>query len=376
MESNEDRKLLTWSVIGDLTKVEVYEGEVQSASVEYAYYNESTGQLRSRTINSTTTITYHWNGYYLSLVEENGDAKYAYFNQPFYLGGQTSRITLGANHELDASDEVHYFHNDEAGNVIMISNATGEIITRFNQDIWGNELNGTFENDYEINLHHNGKLYDAIAGVYYNQARWYDPTIGRFISESPISPLAEEEYVYCANDPVNYVDINGENPYTILRIAWKLYDAGSTLSDAYELLETLLDPCKSGTEKALAVAYFAADFAIDIKLLQDILGNIPGVKRIFSGIKGGKGPDFDLPIGPGKKLGNIKKLEDRYLKNLGIDPENFKTSYLGQKTAGRYNISVDNETGLVVLTPVNKGSGESVFTEYTLEELKKLYPNE
>ncbi len=98
---------------------------------------------------------------------------------------------------------------DEAGNVIASLNKTGALETQFEYDAWGNDLNDSFDNSQDINYFRSGKFFDQISGLYYNQARWYDPALGRFISESPIAPFAEEEYAYCSNDPVNYVDVNG-----------------------------------------------------------------------------------------------------------------------------------------------------------------------
>ena len=48
-------------------------------------------------------------------------------------------------------------------------------------------------------------------GLYYYNARYYDPTIGRFISPDPLipgagNPQAWNRYVYCLNNPLAYVD--------------------------------------------------------------------------------------------------------------------------------------------------------------------------
>ena len=40
-------------------------------------------------------------------------------------------------------------------------------------------------------------------------ARWYDAGVGRFVSRSPLGPPVEHFYVFCANDPVDYLDTNG-----------------------------------------------------------------------------------------------------------------------------------------------------------------------
>ena len=50
------------------------------------------------------------------------------------------------------------------------------------------------------------------AAPYYYRARYYDPIIGRFISEDPISFLSGIDfYVYVFNEPTNWRDPSGED---------------------------------------------------------------------------------------------------------------------------------------------------------------------
>jgi RHS repeat-associated protein len=51
-------------------------------------------------------------------------------------------------------------------------------------------------------------------GLYYYNARYYDPTIGRFISpdtvvQSPANPQTLNRYSYCLNNPLKYTDPSG-----------------------------------------------------------------------------------------------------------------------------------------------------------------------
>ena len=50
-------------------------------------------------------------------------------------------------------------------------------------------------------------------GLVYLHARYYDPTIARFVSPDPTVPtkamVGLNRYAYAANDPVNHIDING-----------------------------------------------------------------------------------------------------------------------------------------------------------------------
>ena len=56
-----------------------------------------------------------------------------------------------------------------------------------------------------------GREWDEDAGLYYYRARWYDPELGRFLSEDPIGFEAGDANLqrYVANVPTGYVDPNG-----------------------------------------------------------------------------------------------------------------------------------------------------------------------
>lgn len=62
-----------------------------------------------------------------------------------------------------------------------------------------------------------GYRYDKISGTYYAQAREYRPKTGRFIAEDSKKgngnfPHTLNLYGYCWNNPIRYVDLNGQEP--------------------------------------------------------------------------------------------------------------------------------------------------------------------
>ncbi|MBK8127145.1 MAG: RHS repeat-associated core domain-containing protein [Elusimicrobia bacterium] len=61
-----------------------------------------------------------------------------------------------------------------------------------------------------------GQRQDDGTGLYYFNARYYDPALGRFITpdtmvQAPYDPQTLNRYTYCRNNPVNLVDPSGNS---------------------------------------------------------------------------------------------------------------------------------------------------------------------
>ena len=80
---------------------------------------------------------------------------------------------------------------------------------RYTYDAYGNAIsdNGEDDNPYR----YCGENYDEETGLYYLRARYYDPSIGRFMSEDPAQD-GLNWYVYCGNNPVMHIDPLGLAP--------------------------------------------------------------------------------------------------------------------------------------------------------------------
>jgi RHS repeat-associated protein len=122
--------------------------------------------------------------------------------------------------DLNPDDRIYYYGYDAGGNVILVTEEyCGGTAYKycFHQDAFGNELHhdwfeGSSWEDAEeagITEHQTGKELDSFSGLYFFHHRWYDPQVGRFISRTPLLPWEEGAYLYCANDPVNWVDVDG-----------------------------------------------------------------------------------------------------------------------------------------------------------------------
>ena len=100
---------------------------------------------------------------------------------------------------------------------MAIFDSIGNIVVEYSYDAWGKcTVKTNVSGIAAINpFRYRGYYLDDETGLYYLNARYYDPEIGRFISPDSIDYLDPESinglniYAYCGNNPVMNVDPSG-----------------------------------------------------------------------------------------------------------------------------------------------------------------------
>lgn len=115
-----------------------------------------------------------------------------------------------------------YHHKDHLGGTHVETDESGAAVQYVIYKPFGETLvdqkTGTYENDRK----YTGKELDSETSWYYYGARYYDPTLGRFMSQDPVfrsigagnfvlltDPQALNSYGYARNNPILYVDPDG-----------------------------------------------------------------------------------------------------------------------------------------------------------------------
>lgn len=117
---------------------------------------------------------------------------------------------LDISGSFDPSEQFFY-HTDGLGSIVDLTNNTGVIAQSYVYDSFGNiiQQTGSMINPYT----YTGREHDTESGLYYYRARYYDPTIGRFMQEDPIGFAGGDInlYNYVGNNGVNFIDPTGES---------------------------------------------------------------------------------------------------------------------------------------------------------------------
>ena len=220
-----------WNGYNQLIKIENRNG-----STEYRY--DPLGRRTAKIRNGETTV-YHWQEDTLAIESTNGQNTHYLFEpgtfeplaqfqttspigieredkpaEPYSYDPETDpllKIPPEPQGQSEAQPELVYYQLDHLGTPIAAHNAKGEAVWTAEYEAWGRIRKETVSDGLKTNIpfRFQGQYYDEESGLHYNRFRYYDPEIGRFVSQDPIGlDGGLNIYVYVKN-PVQWVDPSG-----------------------------------------------------------------------------------------------------------------------------------------------------------------------
>jgi RHS repeat-associated protein len=158
------------------------------------YVYNGDGLRVSRTVGTATT-SYTWDvaSALPVIIQDSAGNSYVYGLDLI------SRIDSGGNQE--------YHLYDGLGSTAQLADGAGAVAGEYNYDVFGSvRSHAGSATEWSFTGEQNDPT-----GLEYLRARYYDPTLGRFLSQDPftgfvISPQALNRYSYVANRPVHLVD--------------------------------------------------------------------------------------------------------------------------------------------------------------------------
>ncbi|KAF0107994.1 MAG: hypothetical protein FD146_1292 [Anaerolineaceae bacterium] len=126
----------------------------------------------------------------------------------FYYFAGSQRIAMRTADS--ATSSLVYFLGDHLGSTSLTVNPDGSRIAEMHYTAWGETryTSGVTPTDYQ----YTGQRNESAIGLYYYNARWYDPALGRFTQADTIVPGGSQgldRYAYVSNSPVRYRDPSG-----------------------------------------------------------------------------------------------------------------------------------------------------------------------
>ncbi|OCX20519.1 RHS repeat-associated core domain-containing protein [Pseudomonas graminis] len=138
-----------------------------------------------------------WQGLRM-LREETPWQSSLYIYEP---GGYAPLARVDQN-EGEEEKKLYYFHTDQIGTPLEMTDVEGQIVWQATYKAWG-EVETLAVNEVEQNLRFQGQYFDDETGLHYNTFRYYDPEVGRFITQDPIGLVGGSNlYAFAPNTNV------------------------------------------------------------------------------------------------------------------------------------------------------------------------------
>ena len=227
-----------------------------------------------------------------------------WYSAEVYVRG-TNLLAKFSKQSGNVKTDYQYYTQNAHGDVVNLTDADGAITKSYTYDAFGVEQN---IDDADTNaFRYCGEYYDSETGTVYLRARYYNPSIGRFISRDSYAgkssdPLSLNRYTYCSNNPVFYVDPCGN--YGVVIYGTYPNESGSTEDNKSQAEIIQAEFIEKYGECEVYPVNTAQEFVDTWNSLDDSNG-IDEIEYIGHGSVSRSGPDYGigyLYFGDGSRL--------------------------------------------------------------------------
>ena len=132
---------------------------------------------------------------------------------------ETNSLLFGGS---DSTRVAYYYHQDNlnSSSVLSSGGSTGSQIEIDAYYPFGRIETASPQANFQISRRFTGQVFDAESGLYYYNARYYDPELGRFIQPDDrlpdmSNPQSYNRYSYVMNNPLRYNDPSGHLAFIV-----------------------------------------------------------------------------------------------------------------------------------------------------------------
>ncbi|MBI2627735.1 RHS repeat-associated core domain-containing protein [Candidatus Nomurabacteria bacterium] len=169
-------------------------------------------------VTKSTTITTTYPSKYYN-IDSNGKV-----TKHIFANGVEIATIEGTGDEA----KVKYIHTDNLGSTNVVTDETGAVVETLDYLPFGGVRVDKKENAFSEQRKYIGQEYDADTKLNYLNARYYDGSVGRFLSQDPVflnpesqgkeiftkfltDPQSQNSYSYAGNNPITLSDPDGRS---------------------------------------------------------------------------------------------------------------------------------------------------------------------
>jgi RHS repeat-associated protein len=162
--------------------------------------------FRVRRIDASGTHLFHLEGEHLEATYDGSGALQA----KYLRGAVIDEVVNGYQFDASGSPTNYTFHHDQVTSVVALTGHTATLDEATSYAPFGEVLTGGASTSNP--LRYTGRERDPGSNLYYYRARYYDPAIGRFLSEDPLGFSGGDVnlYAYVSNNPLVSNDPSGQ----------------------------------------------------------------------------------------------------------------------------------------------------------------------